>query len=138
MNKAPPGSTSAVWTPASWRDRPIRQMPAYPDPARLAEVEARLAKYPPLVFAGEARRLKEALALAAEGRAFVLQGGDCAESFADFTANTIRDTFRVLLQMAVVLTFGGGLVGSVHANESKSNRVASIHVASGSRCDSIT
>ena len=109
MNKAPPGSTSAVWTPASWRDRPIRQMPAYPDPARLAEVEARLAKYPPLVFAGEARRLKEALALAAEGRAFVLQGGDCAESFADFTANTIRDTFRVLLQMAVVLTFGAGV-----------------------------
>ncbi len=94
------------WTPASWRARPIRQHPAYPDPAALAAAEARLAGYPPLVFAGEARRLKAALALAAEGRAFVLQGGDCAESFADFNANSVRDTFRVLLQMAVVLTFG--------------------------------
>ncbi len=94
------------WTPASWRARPIRQHPAYPDAAALAAAEARLAAYPPLVFAGEARRLKAALALAAEGRAFVLQGGDCAESFADFNANSVRDTFRVLLQMAVVLTFG--------------------------------
>ena len=72
-------------------------------------MEARLGKYPPLVFAGEARRLKAHLALAAEGKAFVLQGGDCAESFSDFTANIIRDTFRVLLQMAVVLTFGASL-----------------------------
>ncbi len=71
--------------------------------------EENLGKYPPLVFAGEARRLKAHLATAAEGRAFVLQGGDCAESFADFTANIIRDTFRVLLQMAVVLTFGASL-----------------------------
>ena len=94
------------WTPASWRARPIRQHPAYPDATALAAAEARLATYPPLVFAGEARRLKAALALAAEGRAFVLQGGDCAESFADFNANSVRDTFRVLLQMAVVLTFG--------------------------------
>ncbi len=84
-------------------------MPAYPDPDKLASMEARIGKYPPLVFAGEARRLKAHLALAAEGRAFVLQGGDCAESFADFTANIIRDTFRVLLQMAVVLTFGASL-----------------------------
>ncbi len=97
------------WTPDSWRARPIRQAPAYPDAARLAETEAKLRRYPPLVFAGEARRLKAGLTLAAEGRAFVLQGGDCAESFQDFTANTIRDTFRVLLQMAVVLTFGAGL-----------------------------
>ena len=97
---------SQSWTPASWRARPIRQHPAYPDAAALAAAEARLATYPPLVFAGEARRLKAALALAAEGRAFVLQGGDCAESFADFNANSVRDTFRVLLQMAVVLTFG--------------------------------
>jgi 3-deoxy-7-phosphoheptulonate synthase len=97
------------WTPDSWRTRPIRQVPAYPDPARLAESEAKLRGYPPLVFAGEARRLKAALALAAEGRAFVLQGGDCAESFQDFNANIIRDTFRVLLQMAVVLTFGASL-----------------------------
>jgi 3-deoxy-7-phosphoheptulonate synthase len=97
------------WKPDSWRTRPIRQVPAYPDPAALAETEARLHRYPPLVFAGEARRLKAALAEAAEGRAFVLQGGDCAESFNDFTANVIRDTFRVLLQMAVVLTFGASL-----------------------------
>jgi 3-deoxy-7-phosphoheptulonate synthase len=97
------------WTPETWRTRPIRQVPAYPDPAKLAEVEARLRRYPPLVFAGEARRLKAALAQAAEGRAFVLQGGDCAESFNDFTADSIRDTFRVLLQMAVVLTFGASV-----------------------------
>ena len=94
------------WTPTTWRNRPIRQVPAYPDAQALAATEARLAGYPPLVFAGEARRLKAALALAADGRAFVLQGGDCAESFSEFTANTVRDTFRVLLQMAVVLTFG--------------------------------
>ena len=99
----------AKWSPESWRTRPIRQVPAYPDPANLAAREAQLRSYPPLVFAGEARRLKTALALAAEGRAFVLQGGDCAESFAGFTANTIRDTFRVLLQMAVVLTFGASV-----------------------------
>jgi 3-deoxy-7-phosphoheptulonate synthase len=102
LNRAP-------WTPGGWRTHPIRQVPAYPDPARLAEIEARIGRYPPLVFAGEARRLRAQLALAAEGRAFVLQGGDCAESFADFTANVIRDTFRVLLQMAVVLTFGASL-----------------------------
>jgi 3-deoxy-7-phosphoheptulonate synthase len=96
-----------AWTPDSWRLKPIRQVPAYPDPAKLAAMEARLHGYPPLVFAGEARRLKSALALAAEGQAFVLQGGDCAESFADFNGTIIRDTFRVLLQMAVVLTFGG-------------------------------
>jgi len=94
------------WTPDSWRSCPIRQVPSYSDAERLAEAEARLRRYPPLVFAGEARRLRAALALAAEGQAFVLQGGDCAESFGDFTANIIRDTFRVLLQMAVVLTFG--------------------------------
>jgi len=84
-------------------------MPAYPDATRLAAVEDKLRRYPPLVFAGEVRRLKAALARAAEGQAFVLQGGDCAESFQDFTANIIRDTFRVLLQMAVVLTFGASL-----------------------------
>ncbi len=84
-------------------------MPTYPDPTKLEDMEARLRRYPPLVFAGEARRLKAQLALAAEGKAFVLQGGDCAESFSDFTANVIRDTFRVLLQMAVVLTFGASL-----------------------------
>jgi 3-deoxy-7-phosphoheptulonate synthase len=98
-----------TWTPDSWRTCPIRQVPTYPDPTRLEAVEERLRKYPPLVFAGEVRRLKAALARAADGRAFILQGGDCAESFQDFTANIIRDTFRVLLQMSVVLTFGASL-----------------------------
>ncbi len=98
-----------AWSPESWRARPIRQVPAYPDPEKLAEVERKLQKYPPLVFAGEVRRLKAGLARAAEGRAFVLQGGDCAESFTDFTANIIRDSFRVLLQMAVVLTMGASM-----------------------------
>ena len=97
------------WTPESWRAQPAQQMPVYPDMTALEAMEKRLASYPPLVFAGEARRLQASLALAAEGQAFVLQGGDCAESFGDFTANIIRDTFRVLLQMAVVLTFGGGV-----------------------------
>ncbi|PHK94573.1 3-deoxy-7-phosphoheptulonate synthase class II [Pseudoroseomonas rhizosphaerae] len=97
------------WQPGSWREMPIRQVPEYPDQARLNNMEARLASFPPLVFAGEARRLQQALALAGQGRAFVLQGGDCAESFADFKANPIRDTFRVLLQMAAVLTFGASL-----------------------------
>ena len=94
------------WGPASWRGFPARQMPTYPDPAAAEGVETRLRRYPPLVFAGEARRLKQQLALAAQGEAFVLQGGACAESFGDFTADIIRDTFRVLLQMSVVLTFG--------------------------------
>ncbi|MDB5383680.1 MAG: 3-deoxy-D-arabinoheptulosonate-7-phosphate synthase [Rhodospirillales bacterium] len=97
------------WSPESWRQMPIRQVPDYPDMAALAAMEAKIARFPPLVFAGEARRLKAALAKAGEGQAFVLQGGDCAEGFHDFTANTIRDTFRVLLQMAVVLTFGASL-----------------------------
>ena len=89
-----------------WRSRPRVQMPDYPDAGALAAAEARLASYPPLVFAGEARKLKAQLALASEGRAFLLQGGDCAESFAEFNADNIRDTFKVMLQMAVVLTFG--------------------------------
>ncbi len=100
---------TSTWTQTSWRARPIRQAPAYPDPAALAAVEARLRAYPPLVFAGEARRLKAGLAQAADGRAFVLLGGDCAESYAEFTANILRDSFRVLLQMAVVLTFGASV-----------------------------
>jgi 3-deoxy-7-phosphoheptulonate synthase len=96
----------ADWKKSGWRTRPRVQMPEYPDPAALAAAEARLASYPPLVFAGEARRLKAALAEVAAGRAFLLQGGDCAESFAEFSADNIRDTFKVMLQMAVVLTFG--------------------------------
>jgi 3-deoxy-7-phosphoheptulonate synthase len=84
-------------------------MPTYTDPAKLQAAEARLAKLPPLVFAGEARRLKKKLAKVVAGEAFLFQGGDCAESFAEFSANNIRDTFRMILQMAVVLTFGGGI-----------------------------
>ncbi|HRW31075.1 MAG TPA: 3-deoxy-7-phosphoheptulonate synthase, partial [Emcibacteraceae bacterium] len=93
------------WTPDSWRSMPIRQVPTYPDEAKLAEVEAELRRLPPLVFAGEARRLKKQLGDVAKGNAFLLQGGDCAESFAEFHADKIRDTFRVLLQMSVALTF---------------------------------
>src|SRR6202045_1460519 len=95
------------WTPDNGRSMPIRQVPEYPDEAALEGVEKTLRNYPPLVFAGEARRLKRALGAVAEGRSFLLQGGDCAESFAEFHPNNIRDTFRVLLQMAVVLTYGG-------------------------------
>lgn len=100
---------STKWSPESWRAKPISQVPVYPDAAKLASVEERLRAYPPLVFAGEARRLTEVLGNVAEGKAFLLQGGDCAESFAEFSANNIRDTFRVLLQMAVVLTFGAAM-----------------------------
>ena len=94
------------WTPDSWREHPISQQPNWPDPTDLSAVEETLKGYPPLVFAGEARRLKAHLGEVAEGRAFLLQGGDCAESFAEFHPDNIRDTFRVLLQMAVVLTYG--------------------------------
>jgi 3-deoxy-7-phosphoheptulonate synthase len=94
------------WTRDSWRTLTGLQMPVYPDEAKLRDVEAKLASYPPLVFAGEARDLKARLGAVSRGEAFLLQGGDCAESFAEFTADNIRDTFQVLLQMAVVLTFG--------------------------------
>lgn len=94
------------WTPENWRSKPIVQVPTYPDQAKVEEVEGRLRKSPPLVFAGEARNLKKELAKVCEGEAFLLQGGDCAESFAEFHPDAIRDTFRVLLQMAVVLTYG--------------------------------
>ena len=97
---------SDIWTKSGWRSKPRVQMPDYPDAQALAAVEAQLAKYPPLVFAGEARALKARLGEAAQGRAFLLQGGDCAESFAEFNADSIRDTFKILLQMAIVLTFG--------------------------------
>ena len=97
------------WTPDSWREKPALQLPNYPDPAALKEAEVQLRKLPPLVFAGEARTLKSKLANVANGNAFLLQGGDCAESFKEFGSQKIRDTFRVLLQMAVVLTFAGGL-----------------------------
>jgi 3-deoxy-7-phosphoheptulonate synthase len=98
---------SERWTPQSWRSKPIQQAPAYPDEKALSDVEATLATFPPLVFAGEARKLKRDLAKVAAGQAFLLQGGDCAESFAEHGADNIRDFFRVFLQMAVVLTFAG-------------------------------
>jgi 3-deoxy-7-phosphoheptulonate synthase len=100
---------SKKWSPDSWRGLPIRQVPGYADEAALTQVETILRRYPPLVFAGEARRLQERLAAVAAGKAFLLLGGDCAESFAEFHPNNIRDMFKVLLQMAVVLTFGGGV-----------------------------
>ncbi len=102
-------SMTANWSPSSWRDKPIQQVPAYPDKQVLADVEGRLRTYPPLVFAGEARDLKKALAEVAEGRGFLLQGGDCAESFAEHGADNIRDFFRAFLQMSVVLTFAGSM-----------------------------
>src|SRR5580658_10029453 len=98
-------TNSAKWSPDSWRHMPIAQVPDYPDAKALAEVEAQLATFPPLVFAGEARNLKKVLAEVAAGKAFLLQGGDCAESFAEHGANNIRDFFRLFLQMAVVLTY---------------------------------
>ncbi|HIJ43516.1 MAG: 3-deoxy-7-phosphoheptulonate synthase class II [Rhodospirillales bacterium] len=94
------------WTPESWRSKPIEQVPAYPNADALVRVEERLRVFPPLVFAGEARRLKALLGQVAEGKAFLLQGGDCAESFAEFHPDNIRDTFRVHLQMAVVMAYG--------------------------------
>ena len=95
------------WSPNSWREKPIQQVPAYPDVDALRAVEAQLSSFPPLVFAGEARKLKKQLASVAAGDAFLLQGGDCAESFAEHGADNIRDFFRVFLQMSVVLTFAG-------------------------------
>ncbi len=94
-----------AWSPNSWRSKPAKQLPNYPDPDKLAQVETVLANRPPLVFAGEVKRLKKQLANVSAGQAFLLQGGDCAESFKEFSADNVRDTFRVLLQMAVVMTF---------------------------------
>ncbi|WP_296818078.1 class II 3-deoxy-7-phosphoheptulonate synthase [Brevundimonas sp.] len=100
---------SARWTPGSWRTKPVSHMPTdYPDAVALGQAEDELRTYPPLVFAGEARRLTQRLAEVEAGRAFLLQGGDCAESFKEFSTDNIRDTFRLILQMAVVLTFAGG------------------------------
>jgi 3-deoxy-7-phosphoheptulonate synthase len=96
-----------LWKPASWRSKPIQQAPTYPDAQAFAQAEATLAQNPPLVFAGEVRQLKNRLAQVSRGEAFLLQGGDCAESFKEFSAVKIRDTFRVILQMAVILTFAG-------------------------------
>ena len=98
-----------TWKPNSWRNYPVVQMPTYPDESKVNSVEAKLSFKPPLVFAGEVQALKKSLALAEKGNAFILQGGDCAESFSQFSANGIRDTFKVLLQMAVILTYGSSI-----------------------------
>ena len=102
-------NTIKDWHPKSWRTRPIHQYPEYPDEAALDAVKAQIETFPPLVFAGEVRNLTKHLGEVAEGRAFLLQGGDCSESFAEHSADNIRDTFKVLLQMAVVLTFARNL-----------------------------
>ncbi|MFA6137083.1 MAG: 3-deoxy-7-phosphoheptulonate synthase class II [Sulfurimonas sp.] len=99
----------SIWSPTSWREKPILQQPTYPNQDELNRVLAELKNYPPLVFAGEARSLKEQLANVSEGKAFLLQGGDCAESFSEFHAVNIRDTFKAILQMSVVMTYAGGL-----------------------------
>src|SRR3954453_23333390 len=100
---------TASWTPSSWRAPPPGQQPEWPDEGPLDDAPKRLATLPPLVFAGEARRLTAALGDVAEGRAFLLQAGDCAESFDRFSADGIRDKLKVILQMAVVLTYGSGV-----------------------------
>ena len=99
----------STWSPTSWREKPILQQPTYPNQEELNKVLAELKEYPPLVFAGEARSLKEQLADVSQGKAFLLQGGDCAESFSEFHAVNIRDTFKAILQMSVVMTYAGGL-----------------------------
>ncbi|EKY7466938.1 3-deoxy-7-phosphoheptulonate synthase class II [Campylobacter jejuni] len=97
-----------MWTKNSWKNYPIKQQPIYPDQEEMNRVLARLEKLPPLVFAGEVRNLQKSLARVCKKEAFLLQGGDCAESFENFGAVNIRDMFKILLQMAIVLTFAGG------------------------------
>lgn len=105
---AEPG-TQTQWKPSSWQARKAHQQPKYPDQDELKKACEEIRSYPPLIFAGECRNLQERLAKAAVGEAFILQGGDCAEAFTQFSANRIRDTYRVLLQMSVVMMFGGGV-----------------------------
>src|SRR5580698_8143083 len=100
---------TTTWSAASWRQFPAAQQPAWPDADALKQAEARLSTLPPLVFAGEARRLTAQLAQVANGEAFLLQAGDCAESFAEHTADSIRDKLKIILQMAVALTYAAGV-----------------------------
>jgi len=99
----------SIWSPSSWREKPILQQPTYPNQDELNKVLSELKNFPPLVFAGEARSLKSQLANVANGKAFLLQGGDCAESFSEFHADNIKDSFKAMMQMAVVMTYAGGL-----------------------------
>ncbi|MEM9850992.1 MAG: 3-deoxy-7-phosphoheptulonate synthase, partial [Pseudomonadota bacterium] len=139
MINAPGQATTTGWTKTDWRTRPRVQMPDYTDPSALAAAEAQLSTYPPLVFAGECRALKAKLAAASRGDAFLLQGGDCAESFAEFNADMIRDTYKVMLQMAVVLTYGAKVpvikVGRV-AGQMAKPRSAPTEVQSGAELPS--
>ena len=132
-------TSGTAWTKTDWRAKPRVQMPVYPDADALHGAEAQLSKYPPLVFAGEARHLKKQLAAAARGDAFLLQGGDCAESFAEFSADNIRDTFKVMLQMAMVLTYGAKVpvikVGRV-AGQFAKPRSAPTEIVGGIEMDS--
>ena len=95
------------WNPSSWRDFPIKQQPTYTDADHLKRVTQKLSELPPLVFAGEVRSLKKQFSDVVDGKAFLLQGGDCAESFSEFRADNIRDSFKAIMQMAVVMTFAG-------------------------------
>jgi hypothetical protein len=135
------GAMSERWTPDSWRGKPVLQMPEYPDLKALGDVEAQLATFPPLVFAGEARKLKKSLARVAAGEAFLLQGGDCAESFAEHGANNIRDFFRAFLQMSVVLTFAGALpvvkVGRIAGQFAKPRSSPTTRRSTASSCRAI-
>ena len=97
---------SKSWNPYSWKEKSAKHLPVYKNKEVLNKALKKMEKFPPLVFAGEARRLERSLAEVSSGKAFLLQGGDCAESFADFNPNEIRDSFKILLQMAIVLTFG--------------------------------
>lgn len=107
LSSSSASAVATTWTLESWKTKDALQLPEYPDPDALEAVFGTLESFPPIVFAGEARSLEERLGQAAMGNAFLLQGGDCAESFKEFNANNIRDTFRVILQMSVVLMFGG-------------------------------
>ena len=100
-------SSNNDWSPESWRSKPAKQLPSYPDEGKVKGVEGLIKECPPLVFAGEVRDLKSKLARVAHGEAFLLQGGDCAESFAEFNAKNIRNYFQLFLQMAAVLTYAG-------------------------------
>ena len=102
------------WKPSSWREKPAKHIPEYEDASHLARITKKLSEYPPLVFAGETRNLEKQLGEVANGKAFLLQGGDCAESFMDFHPNNIRDSFKVMLQMSVVLN--GGKQNNININ----------------------
>src|SRR5437763_2760077 len=118
----------STWSPASWRERPALHQPDWPDQAAAAAVRDQLAAMPPLVFAGEARQLRDSLAQVAAGKAFLLQAGDCAESFHDFSAVSIRERLKIMLQMAAVLTYGSMLpvvkVGRIAGQFSKPRSAA--------------